>query len=62
MNEVQGHQPGKAQPRKYKWLKGALPLALLLLVAAGATAYFPKSAKGGSTPSNNFVQQKFQLA
>jgi CxxC motif-containing protein (DUF1111 family) len=45
MNEVQ------AQAGKYKWLKRVLPVALLLLVAAGATAYFPKSAKGGSTPS-----------
>jgi len=35
----------------HKWLKSALPITLLLLVAAGATAYFPKSAKGGSTPS-----------
>jgi CxxC motif-containing protein (DUF1111 family) len=45
MNEVQ------AQAGKYKWLKRVSPVALLLLVAAGATAYFPKSAKGGSTPS-----------
>src|SRR5258706_3925511 len=41
----------KAQLSKHKWLKSALPITLLLLVAAGATAYFPKSAKGGSTPS-----------
>src|ERR1700719_1340021 len=41
-NEVQ------PQPGKHKWLKRALPVALLLLLAAGATAYFPKSAKGGA--------------
>jgi CxxC motif-containing protein (DUF1111 family) len=45
MNQVQ------AQLSKHKWLKSVLPITLLLLVAAGATAYFPRSAKGGSTPS-----------
>jgi len=33
---------------KHKWLKSALPVSLLLVVAAGATAYFPKSAKGSA--------------
>jgi CxxC motif-containing protein (DUF1111 family) len=41
MNQVQ------LQPGKHKWLKRAVPVALLLLVAAGASAYFPKTAKGG---------------
>jgi CxxC motif-containing protein (DUF1111 family) len=45
MNSVQ------AQLSKHKLLKSVLPVTLLLLVAAAATAYFPKSAKGGSTPS-----------
>jgi CxxC motif-containing protein (DUF1111 family) len=45
MNQVQ------AQLSKHKWLKSVLPVTLLLLVAGAATAYFPKSAKGGSTPS-----------
>jgi CxxC motif-containing protein (DUF1111 family) len=45
MNQVQ------AQLSKHKWLKSVLPVTLLLLVAAGATAYFPRTAKGGSTPS-----------
>jgi CxxC motif-containing protein (DUF1111 family) len=45
MNRVQ------AQLSKHKGLKSALPLTLLLLICAAATAYFPKSAKGGSTPS-----------
>jgi len=40
----------QAQLSKHKWLKSVLPVTLLLLVAAGATAYFPRSAKGGSTP------------
>jgi len=35
----------------HKWLKSALPITLLLLVAAGMTAYYPRSAKGGSTPT-----------
>jgi CxxC motif-containing protein (DUF1111 family) len=41
----------QAQLSKHKWLKAALPVALLLLVCAVATAYFPRSAKGGSTPT-----------
>jgi CxxC motif-containing protein (DUF1111 family) len=45
MNQVQ------AQLSKHKWLKSVLPVTLLLLVCAGATAYFPRSAKGGSTPT-----------
>src|ERR1700740_3665191 len=45
LNQVQEQQG------RYKWLKRVLPVTLLLLVAAGATAYFPKSARGGSTPS-----------
>jgi CxxC motif-containing protein (DUF1111 family) len=45
MNQVQ------AQLSKHQWLKSVLPVTLLLLLAAGATAYFPRSAKGGSTPS-----------
>ncbi len=42
MNQVQ------AQLSKHKWLKSVLPVSLLLLVAAGAASYFPKSAKGGA--------------
>jgi len=42
MNQVQ------AQLSKHKWLKSVLPVTLLLLVAAGAAAYFPRSAKGGA--------------
>jgi CxxC motif-containing protein (DUF1111 family) len=34
-----------------KFLKRAVPVASLLLVCAGAAAYYPKSAKGGSTPT-----------
>src|SRR5258708_2383966 len=42
MNQV------RAQLSKHKWLKSVLPVTLLLLVAAGAAAYFPRSAKGGA--------------
>jgi CxxC motif-containing protein (DUF1111 family) len=49
MNQAQ------AQLSKHKWLKSVLPVTLLLLVLAGATAYFPKSAKGGSTPTVSAV-------
>jgi len=45
MNQVQ------AQLSKHKWLKSVLPITLLLVVAAGAAAYFPRSAKGGSLAS-----------
>jgi CxxC motif-containing protein (DUF1111 family) len=42
----------QAQLSKHKWLKSILPLALLLLLAAGATTFLPKSVKGGTcTPS-----------
>jgi CxxC motif-containing protein (DUF1111 family) len=38
----------QAQPSKYKWVRRVLPVALLLLLCAGAVSYFPKGAKGGS--------------
>ena len=38
----------QAQLSKHKSLKSVLPVSLLLLVAAGAASYFPKSAKGGA--------------
>src|ERR1022692_1416543 len=41
----------QAQLSKYKGFKGVLPVTLLLLLCAGATVYFPKSARGGSTPA-----------
>src|SRR5258708_30048868 len=37
----------QSQLSKNKWVKSVLPVTLLLLVAAVATAYFPRSAKGG---------------
>jgi len=37
----------QAQLSEHKWLKSVLPVTLLLVVAAGAAAYFPRSAKGG---------------
>jgi CxxC motif-containing protein (DUF1111 family) len=33
---------------KRKWMKSAVPVALLLLLCAGAMSYFPKAAKGGA--------------
>ena len=38
----------QAQPSKLKWVSRVLPVALLLLLCAGAISYFPKAAKGGS--------------
>jgi CxxC motif-containing protein (DUF1111 family) len=37
----------QAQPSKYKWVGRVLPVAVLLLLCAGAISYFPKHAKGG---------------
>jgi CxxC motif-containing protein (DUF1111 family) len=39
----------QAQAGKHKWLKAVLPMALLLLLAAGATSFMPKSVKGSNT-------------
>jgi len=39
---------GQAQPNTRNWLKGILPVAVVLLVGAGVMTYFPKSAKGGT--------------
>jgi CxxC motif-containing protein (DUF1111 family) len=41
----------QAQPSKYKWATRVLPVALLLLLCAGAVSYFPKAAKGAANGS-----------
>jgi CxxC motif-containing protein (DUF1111 family) len=41
--------PEQAQLGKRKWLKAVLPMALLLLLAASAASFLPKSVKGSGT-------------